>query len=111
LGGTSCALGCLIPDALYDENIEGCAITGSILIFDGTAYEPGSTDPTEDDGKFRKIMETATGAKTLADFRLLADLQSIHDGYSEEWYGKLKELAKKRRLKFPRVAAAKKVKA
>lgn len=69
--GLKCAIGCLIPDELYDPKFEGKRV--SILPIDILRY---------------------IGVETDEDLLFLRRLQKIHDEYSVElWKVKLKKFA------------------
>jgi hypothetical protein len=74
--GTSCAIGCLIPDELYDDEIEGLAV-------DDLSYD------------LRKACGIV-GKKTIA---LACDLQLVHDKpMACEWPERLRQTALKHGL-------------
>lgn len=66
--GLKCAIGCLIPDELYDPSIEGMGVTP--LLF-------GMEDPRH--MNFVKILRRVTGMETEADAEFLGHLQDLHD--------------------------------
>lgn len=69
--GLKCAIGCLIPDHLYDKSIEGC----------GSFNLP-------------KTIIDYIGLNDTSDRYFLSNLQKIHDNYEPPmWKHKLKELA------------------
>lgn len=98
-GGTSCALGCLIPDDLYAKRLEGHSIRGSVLDDFDSKFLDEEDIP---DPEFKKIVYRATGAKSVHDFVFLACLQSLHDNDEpNEWADELKGLARRYKLKMP----------
>lgn len=81
--GLKCAVGCLIPDELYDPAIEGVLIQ----------YGDYEMRPVE-----RKLFKLL-GDPPDAVVRLLRDLQSTHDGVDVGlWKEKLREIAVNRDL-------------
>ena|SRR5579872_749343 len=78
---TKCAVGCLIPDELYNKEMEGSTVW--TLVHHGLHYEGAAP-----------INEWIKA--NLADHQeLLSELQAIHDGYEpEEWKELLQKLAK-----------------
>ena len=80
--GTSCAIGCLIPDKLYDWSMEGG--------FDEVI------DKLEDKGAIKLV-------KCFKDnFDMLLNLQGVHDfTYVSEWRTALDKLAKKLKIIRP----------
>jgi hypothetical protein len=95
-GNRSCAVGCLIPDNLYDASIEGVGIThildSSLLVF--------STDERKAAvKKLKKLIRGAVGATKESDFCLLRDLQVVHDDeITENWGNELRTVAHKHNL-------------
>lgn len=88
--GTSCAIGCLIPDDKYDPLMEGSSIDRNPRVL-GVLSDIG--------------IDTADQAlNTYSTYALLDSLQSIHDGYlSSSWRGKLAKLAWDHKLLMPEV--------
>lgn len=83
VNNTSCAVGCLIPPDFYNPQIEGK--DASQIIHDFPTVAKGSG--------FSKRNE-----------KLLTELQCIHDFInSADWKSELQSLARKFRLKFPRI--------
>ena len=79
--GTMCAVGCLIPDELYNEKMEGDRI-GEVL-----AENP----------KLQNFFDLDEEGE-----QLLRHCQSVHDGYDpEDWKKLLEGLAKDFDLKMP----------
>ena len=106
--GTACALGCLIPDSLYDKSIEGCAVRGSVLSMDKDVFVPNTDRLTPGDVRFENIISEASGAGTVDHFVFLSELQHIHDAYEpNQWRRKFRALAESHNLQFPDVAKAK----
>lgn len=94
--GTACAVGCLIPDNLYDPDIEGHTMC-SVYKPDGTAYAWNSKEQT----KLIKILEVLG----LIKYReLLASLQSAHDEdlmlSVEDFENEMSVIAKKHNLVY-----------
>ncbi len=87
--GLKCAIGCLIPDNLYDPKIEGLTIRNIMeLISSQTLF-------------FKNILETELGPLNNDDLIFLKDLQLIHDFFfPNEWKEKLENLAKSSNLVF-----------
>jgi hypothetical protein len=103
--GKTCAIGCLIPDSLYDPQIENMGIH---VAFNYAAPYEGLIAPlVKPRAGTRKrvlmdILAGATGASTAEHYYFLRQLQSVHDGYEpDEWRGELKDLADKYDLKGP----------
>lgn len=89
--GLRCAVGCLIPDGLYDPIIEGYAVPIH-----------STTEPASSLG-IRKMDEilSASGIEGLDERSLLLRLQDIHDVCAvEHWARRLKELAHKFGLEY-----------
>lgn len=66
--GLKCAIGCLIPDHLYDTKIEGC----SPNVNPDQAVSPGGA-------MLSKILISQLGELTEQDYQFLKELQFIHD--------------------------------
>ena len=78
--GTSCAIGCLIPDEMYTEEIEGKAVSE------------------------HEALELVLASLGITNLNLAMDLQSIHDGYSpDSWKSSLGFLAEKYNLRMPKL--------
>ncbi len=89
--GSSCSVGCLIPDQMYDRAIEGVTLNE---ILD---CEPG----TLAGGEFRLHL-TLDRLGLLPHAGLLIDLQDIHDDVSpEDWEDALESVAKLHNLEIP----------
>ena len=71
-GGTACAVGCLIPDELYDPRIENWGV-GSIL---NMRTHGVGIDETE---VYREALSRIASHLGQENEALLADLQSAHD--------------------------------
>ena len=82
--GLMCAVGCLIPDALYEPAIEGCTVAGDVV--QSVLREAG--------------IRAGYGERTDS---LLYELQNIHD-YEEpdRWKHCLELLAKEFKLEMPK---------
>ncbi len=79
--GLSCAIGCLIPDDLYNAGIEGSDVHGLLDNYDGEFDFLRPTDHVESSCCF------------------LEYLQNIHDKYPvEEWEQRLTKFAKTYKL-------------
>ena len=77
--GLSCAVGCLIPDEVYSEEIEECSVNDPI-------FEP-----------------TLKAIGVEKDVKLLHSLQVIHDSYIPTmWRKLLKNLAEDKNLTQPK---------
>lgn len=77
-GGLKCAIGALIPDKHYSEQIEG---------------------GTVDDEKVRDVLEKSD-INVFRDEDLLNELQTVHDGSQpSSWKSDLAKVAKKHNLK------------
>jgi hypothetical protein len=75
--GHKCAVGCLIPDELYDERFEGRQFVTLV-------------------GMFPETIKSIFGDMP---YKLLSDLQSIHDDTQPEtWFDRLKETAQSFKL-------------
>lgn len=84
VNGTSCAIGCLFPDELYDDSIEGDSVLSKSI---------------------QEILEKVgikTDRKTIG---LLFDLQTAHDNVLgcgiETFKGRMRRIAKFYDLEFP----------
>ena len=88
INGLKCAIGCLIPDDVYEPSMEGFVIH----------HWFGNTS-LSGDGPNRKT--SIDWMKPAAMNDLLQSLQLIHDGYTpNEWQKQLKNVAKKHELTF-----------
>lgn len=86
-GGTQCAVGCLIPDAVYTPDIEGCTMSSAR---NGTRKGEVLADALEASGLPRSSWD------------LLADLQEVHDSRRPEyWADALTWVAKRYGLTVP----------
>jgi hypothetical protein len=87
--GTSCAVGCLIPDELYSATIEelGCPNGKDDVVPYGVAEgEEGYDEYVKRKTKLRDLVVAATGAHDEEDFLFLRRLQRIHDRHCvDEW--------------------------
>lgn len=89
--GRSCAVGCLIPDDMYDPAIEGTSID----------YWPTKKHTEEFRLKFVDLIknETDTGEQIQSKFDLLKVLQHVHDHNDTSlWRVKLHRVAKQFKL-------------
>lgn len=85
--GTRCAVGCLIPDAVYTPDIEGAGI-------------PGAKDKTIRGKALSNVLKASGLPPTAWD--LLADLQEVHDDRPpEHWAEALTEVAHRYALTVP----------
>lgn len=76
--GDKCAVGCLIPQGLYEKKIEGCGVTGPTL-------EP--------------ILKKMGVAKHV---EFLSSLQTIHDSSDvADWGRRLGKIAREKKWKIP----------
>ena len=81
--GLKCAVGCLIPDELYHQSIEGCTVAGDVV--QSVLREAG--------------IRAGYGERTDS---LLYELQNIHDYYEPcSWEYYLKIVAKNFNLEMP----------
>jgi len=95
--GTSCAMGCLIPDELYTPSIEGHGL--SSLALREILVHAGVLTPTE--AKEGYIFCEVKGF-VLHKMSLLVSLQSIHDSSPiPDWHDLLVSLAERFGLTFP----------
>lgn len=79
--GRKCAIGCLIPDHLYDSNIEGLSLSGN--------------------NRLISILENVLGQLDDIDHKILRDLQDLHDSiHIEKWKFNLKIIAKRYNLMY-----------
>jgi hypothetical protein len=82
-----CAIGCLIPDNLYTEQMEGHGIPSESFIED-IFSEASPVSEVQQWVKLLRINEES-------DWELLRDLQYIHDNYEPDtWERSLDKLAK-----------------
>ena len=80
-GNLKCAIGCLIPDDIYQKDMEGKSVTELLEEF--------------------PVVSTYLGSATQGRLIFLTRLQDIHDLEPPKvWKEKLKALAKEKRLKF-----------
>lgn len=96
---TKCAIGCLIPDSIYDTNMEG-PIISNVLLEDTIFYSFEQIEQFTVLRKlFLKMFKTSKFVKS--DIIFLSKLQKIHDSKQViEWRGELGDLALKEGLKF-----------
>lgn len=90
-GGTACAVGCLIPDELYDPRIESWGV-GSILNLRTNGV---GIDETE---AYRQVLSRIASHLGQENEALLAGLQRAHDNQLAEydlpaWEREMKRLA------------------
>ena len=71
-GGTACAVGCLIPDELYDPRIESWRV-GTILNLRTGGVDAGEVEA------YREALSRIASHLGQENEALLADLQSAHD--------------------------------
>ena len=74
-GGTMCAVGCLIPDNVYDERIEGLGVYVSLLTM--------SRQRTEYEELLVSTFDASAVPRTVEAYGLLGALQRVHDQYFE----------------------------
>lgn len=92
--GLKCAIGCLIPDNLYDPKIEGLTIRDIMEISSQILFSKNILE-------FKNILETELGPLNNDDLIFLKDLQLIHDFFfPDTWKKKLENLAKSSNLVF-----------
>ena len=78
--GTTCAIGCLIPDALYHTKLEGFGVANR---------------------KVKDTLRPVIGRVTFAKAALLLNLQHIHDNMkTSSWNSRLRGLANIHNLTF-----------
>lgn len=78
--GGKCAVGCLIPDELYDQEIEGRNVG-----YHGV----------------HQIMEKCIDDYSDKHYRILVELQEMHDDYEvEEWRPMMRSIAKRHSLRW-----------
>lgn len=88
--GTSCSIGCLIPDDLYTPFIEG------LTVFD-MVYDNDNFPSFSSCGKLRHIFQRLEIFPH--NFELLIFLQTCHDSYEpEQWLQELRKIAIKFKL-------------
>ena len=89
--GLKCAVGCLIPDTLYDSCIEGVGIV-KLIEFDKYKLQ---TDKVTTFKKILKALDLLGDEK----LNLLKDLQKVHDHYPcSRWPEELKDIAQEHNL-------------
>lgn len=92
--GCSCAIGCLIPDDMYDPEIEGCGIDINFYLYGYVLFESQER---------MAWIEYRLGL--LDSLPLLSLLQTVHDGYSvNEWESRLRSVADEFGLTVPEIA-------
>ena len=83
--GRSCAIGCLIPDDMYEEGMEGTGVTGLVE----TYPEINDMFPSE---AFNLMDESEDDINDNSSF--MSRLQIIHDEYEpQHWHNQLAEVA------------------
>jgi len=101
--GLKCAVGCLIPDELYTESLEGASVHGIIMVARHMAT--GSVDPINDP-YLKNVKITKEQADLFMDLleedgsvHLLEELQVVHDVRQiHEWRMELSKLAAEEHL-------------
>jgi hypothetical protein len=86
--GGMCAVGCLIPDSEYNEDIEGVGIHSFQNVFKSL---------------HERLLESVLGSSGISkrSYKLLSELQDVHDDYSvEDWERELTLVAKNFKLKL-----------
>lgn len=92
--GSQCAIGCLIPPDKYDPNMEFSRISANVRVANVLKAEGYH-------------IEVDSGEIHGADYRLLLDLQLLHD-YRDNWTDKgifpaaVRDVARKHGLRVPR---------
>jgi len=85
--GLKCAIGCLIPNKLYDPGMEGLGL--------------------EQNAQVQEVLrKVGVRCSRPVDQRFLSALQKIHDDLDitpKDWPEKLRQLAKQHKLKMPQV--------
>lgn len=80
--GLKCAVGCLIPDHLYDENMEN-AQAGECLLSDSEDMNPNNKI-------LKSVLTEVLGGINQEKMMLLARLQNVHDSHTvDTWAEKL----------------------
>jgi len=92
----SCAIGCLIPDELYNPMIEGVTVRGVIT--------NGETEGSRE-YKLREILEKVVGTDWEEMSQFLIQLQDAHDDDLVEdigqWLSRMERIAKTHNLEVP----------
>lgn len=91
--GLKCAVGCLIPDELYDARIEG------------VAFKIGSKFPDNPGNEIVALLMSLTGVSTREERNFLAELQVAHDealldGGLDAWREEMESIAERYALSF-----------
>lgn len=95
--GRSCAVGCLIPDDIYDKRIEAIAV--SVLSGDIKNTDGSFVTYTKADQAYLAGVLLASGLKP-ENAKLLGCLQQVHDcADPASWKAELKQVARRFRLK------------
>lgn len=101
--GKSCAVGCLIPNALYNEEFEGMAVLGFVDELMSNEYRNIGADVVAFLGLHGDTLNNRTKTKR---YKLLNALQIVHD-ISSTWgngevslYEELKSVAKRFKLRI-----------
>jgi len=88
--GLKCAIGCLIPDDLYDPDIEDAPVSCFVRV--RNAYQP--------EWRVARTIGRKLGIRST-HYRLLEDLQSLHDEYKpKDWQSGLTRIAEDHRLRL-----------
>jgi hypothetical protein len=101
-GNTKCAIGCLIPDELYDPILEGRSIGSffrppAVKEIDDPSFDNSFDFDTEKAMKFESVVRSFVnylGADAMPVVEFLRELQQAHDSF----FGSIKELHTRLRL-------------
>lgn len=85
--GTSCAIGCLIPDEMYDESMEGHGVSN--LFYTHSIFKNFLNK------KYDNVINTDEGMDLVCAMQLVHDAESVCD-----WKSALKKRAAKFNLDF-----------
>lgn len=75
--GAKCAIGCLIPDDIYDPIFEGMGVTDWNLVDDNRPGRPTA---------FKAVLKQIFADADLQTHFLLRDLQGCHDMWEPEFW-------------------------
>ena len=93
--GLSCAVGCLIPDSLYDPVIEGQSVESASEAAD-TVNEEGLAFAQIDGSAVLWMILQELGITSAGHIKLLDALQDLHDSYlPQQWPEKFDEVERK----------------
>jgi len=106
-GGLQCAVGCLIPDIMYTERLEGALLYGPLIeVLRDAGWGPLVVE--QECYSLLAASDSLNSARSViskagSDGTTLWALQGIHDGTPpEEWRRNLRAYAKVNGLKWPR---------